>query len=141
MAQARRDQNRVPTLIGASTVDDETPIRAWIDPTTHRLLVDAEIGTLIDVQFPRVNTGFFGAVSVTSSATLIRPSNLDRISVSVTNREAEVVYIGFDNTVTTSTGFPLYQQDVMTYTGSDLYTGALYGIVATGSVDVRYTEL
>lgn len=39
--QAKRDENFVPTLIGVSSVDLKTPITAAVDPTTHRLLVDA----------------------------------------------------------------------------------------------------
>ena len=141
MAQAERDQNRVPTLLAASTLDDTTPIKCWADPTTHRLLVDAEIQSLIEVQFPKIATGVYGAVTVTTSATLLRASNPDRISVSITNRTSEILYIGFDNSVTVNTGFSIYQQDVMTYTGSDLYTGALYGIVAASTTDSRYIEL
>ena len=40
MANAKRDQNRVTTLIAASSSDGTTPINVWADPTTHRLLVD-----------------------------------------------------------------------------------------------------
>lgn len=41
MAQAYRDQNNVPTLLGTSNVDGYTPVRLYADPTTHRLLVDS----------------------------------------------------------------------------------------------------
>lgn len=40
MAQASRDQNFVPTLLGVSNVDGVTPVAIYADPTTHRLLVD-----------------------------------------------------------------------------------------------------
>jgi len=40
MAQASRDQNFVPTLLGVSNVDGSTPVRIYADPVTHRLLVD-----------------------------------------------------------------------------------------------------
>ncbi len=43
---AERDQNNVPTLIGASSVDGKTPVRVYADPTTHRLLVDATSGVV-----------------------------------------------------------------------------------------------
>ena len=128
-------------MIGASSVDDTTPIRAWINPTDHRLLVDAEIQSLIDVQFPSVTTGVYGAVSVTTSPTLIRPANTSRISLQITNLTAEEVYVGFDASVLTTNGFELSQQDVISFTGSDLYKGAVYGIVGTGSSDVRFFEL
>ena len=141
MAQARRDKNYVPTLIGASSADDVTPIRAWIDPTTNRLLVDAETTGLINVLFPSSSTGEVGAVSVGTSATLIKAAKSDRVSLKITNGGTETVYIGFDSGVTTSNGFPILTQDVLDFSGNDLYTGVVYGIVGTGSSDVRYLEL
>lgn len=41
MANAKRDENRVPTLIGVSSADGVTPTLAYVDPVTHRLLVDS----------------------------------------------------------------------------------------------------
>lgn len=46
MANAYRDQNSVPTLIGVSNVDGFTPVRVYADPVTHRLLVDSAITAL-----------------------------------------------------------------------------------------------
>ncbi len=46
MADASRDGNFVPTLLGASTVDGKTPVPVYADPTTHRLLVDATSGVV-----------------------------------------------------------------------------------------------
>lgn len=40
MAQAKRDQNFVPTLLAVSSMDGSTPTTVYADPTTHRLLVD-----------------------------------------------------------------------------------------------------
>lgn len=39
MAQAVRDENRVPSLLGTSSADGTTPVTIYADPTTHRLLV------------------------------------------------------------------------------------------------------
>ena len=44
MAEAKRDENSVPTLLGVSSVDGVTPVVLWADPTTHRLLTDAASG-------------------------------------------------------------------------------------------------
>mgnify|MGYP001407009312 CR=1 FL=1 len=41
--QSVRDENRVPSLLGASSLDGTTPITAYVDPTTHELLVNASI--------------------------------------------------------------------------------------------------
>lgn len=40
MTNAVRDQNRVTTVIGVSNLDGVTPINVYVDPTTHRMLVD-----------------------------------------------------------------------------------------------------
>lgn len=44
MAEAKRDQNRVTTLLGVSNVDGTTPVTLYADPTTHRLLVSSAGG-------------------------------------------------------------------------------------------------
>lgn len=44
MAQAKRDQNSVTTLLGVSNADGITPVIVYADPTTHRLLVDVSGG-------------------------------------------------------------------------------------------------
>lgn len=37
---APRDNNRVPTMIGVSSSDGVTPVTVYVDPITHRMLVD-----------------------------------------------------------------------------------------------------
>jgi hypothetical protein len=44
MAQAPRDQNFVPTLLGTSSADGTTPVVLWADPATHRLLTQSSGG-------------------------------------------------------------------------------------------------
>jgi len=43
---ASRDQNNVPTLLGASSADGTSPVKVWADPSTHRLLVDLGSGVV-----------------------------------------------------------------------------------------------
>lgn len=44
MADAKRDENYIPTLLAVSSADGTTPVTLWADPTTHRLLVDIPSG-------------------------------------------------------------------------------------------------
>ncbi len=44
MSNAYRDENDVPTLIAASSMDGFTPVRVYANPSTHRLLVQAASG-------------------------------------------------------------------------------------------------
>lgn len=43
MADAKRDNNMVPTLIAVSNADGITPVVVWADPATHRLLTSATV--------------------------------------------------------------------------------------------------
>lgn len=72
MAQAARDQNFVPTLLGVSNVDGTTPIAVYADPTTHRLLVDAAggSGTVTSVSVVTAN-GFAGSVATATTTPAI----------------------------------------------------------------------
>lgn len=44
MADAKRDQNQVPTLLAVSQLDGITPVNVYVDPVTHRLLVNLATG-------------------------------------------------------------------------------------------------
>jgi len=44
MAEAKRDNNYITTLIGVSSSDGVTPVNIYVDPDTHRLLVSAVSG-------------------------------------------------------------------------------------------------
>lgn len=48
MANAKRDENRVPTLLAVSEIDDSTPVRIWGDPVTRELLVKTAAGSSSD---------------------------------------------------------------------------------------------
>lgn len=46
MANSKRDENFVTSLLAVSSSDGKTPVVLWADETTHRLLVDiASIST------------------------------------------------------------------------------------------------
>jgi len=46
---AKRDANRIPTLIGVSNSDGLTPLLLYVDPATNRLLVNSNISGNVDV--------------------------------------------------------------------------------------------
>ena len=45
MANAKRDNNRIPTLIAVSSADGTTPLNVYADSTTHRLLVSNTVSS------------------------------------------------------------------------------------------------
>ncbi len=73
MADASRDQNFVPTLLGVSNVDGVTPVKVYADPVTHRLLIDSSgggSGTVTDVSVVTAN-GFAGTVATSTTTPAI----------------------------------------------------------------------
>ncbi len=40
MAESKRDENRITTLIGVSSVDGVTPVNVAVNPTTLALIVE-----------------------------------------------------------------------------------------------------
>lgn len=75
-------------------------------------------------------------VAVTSTATLIKASTASRKELFVKAIDG-TVYVGSSSAVTTSTGYPLYTGEELP---PSLYTGDVYGITASGTVNVRYWE-
>ena len=76
-----------------------------------------------------------GQVSITTSATLIRPFQTSRTSIAIINHGSVDVYIG-DKEVTTSTGILLVGSK-----GSSIAVdtrAAIYGIVASGTQTISW---
>jgi len=72
MAEAKRDQNYITTLLAVSNADGVTPVVLWADPTTHRLLVDlpAGSGTVTSVSVTTAN-GVSGTVATATTTPAI----------------------------------------------------------------------
>lgn len=66
MAQAPRDENRVPALLATSSADGITPVAIYADPSTHRLLVANAVST--GVAAPNTTPAIVGAMYVDTNA-------------------------------------------------------------------------
>jgi hypothetical protein len=84
-----------------------------------------------------------GAVSVADTATKIISANCNRQALILVNNSSDtVVYIGADDSVTIANGIPLYTYMTKEYTKAfGFYNGDIYGIVTSGTADVRYWEM
>lgn len=70
MAEAKRDGNYVPTILGVSSSDATTPVPVYVDPTTHRMLVSVVSGGTVTVDAGTTTTGAPGTnASVVNSGT------------------------------------------------------------------------
>ena len=78
----------------------------------------------------------YGNISVGTTATLIKATNSSRKSILIRNNGSATLYIGGNNAVTTSNGHGVIA-------GQSIYVkdqDEIYGIVASGTLDVRYLE-
>lgn len=62
MANAKRDDNRVPSLIGVSYIDDITPVVVGADPVSRSLLVlDQVANSLVPSSFDYISISYTGS--------------------------------------------------------------------------------
>lgn len=72
MVQAKKDDNGIPVLLGVSNADGVTPVMVYVDPVTHRLLVDLAggSGTVTSVSVVTAN-GISGSVATATTTPAI----------------------------------------------------------------------
>jgi len=78
----------------------------------------------------------YGNITVTTSATLIKATNASRKSIVIRNYGSAALFIGGNNSVTTANGFEVPASQSIYIKDTD----EVYGIVASGTLDVRYLE-
>ena len=108
MAEAKRDENRVTTVIGVSDVDGITPTRVKVNPTTGAMLVEGVGGSGTpggsDTQVQFNDGGVFGG---DSGFTFIKATNalslLGPLTVTRSNTISDVDIIGADISITSIT--------------------------------------
>lgn len=117
MANAERDQNNVPTLIGVSSSDGVTPTLVFVNPATGRMLVDLPgggSGTVTSVSVVSAN-GFAGtvatatttpAITLSTSITGILQGNGVAVSAASTTGSGAVVLATSPTLVTPALGTP-----------------------------------
>ena len=92
----------------------------------------------------------YGAITVPATANGIQivAKNLSRIQILLYNNSAVTIFLGEDTNVTTSNGYPFLsgREKTIGFNGDAdafplSYRGAIYGIVATATADLRYWEM
>lgn len=117
MADAKRDQNNVTTLLAVSSVDGVTPVTLYANPVTHRLLVDLAgggSGTVQTISIASAN-GFAGTsdgdpnnptLTISTTITGILQGNGTAISAASTTGSGAVVLATSPTLVTPALGTP-----------------------------------
>jgi len=117
MAQAKRDDNFVTTLLAVSSVDGVTPVTLYANPVTHRLLVDLSGGGSGTVQTISIasSNGFAGTsdgdpnnptLTLSTTITGILQGNGTSISAATTTGSGSVVLSTSPTLVTPALGTP-----------------------------------
>ena len=87
-----------------------------------------------------VSSGTYNKIEAATIARQLVASNTARRSVIVTHDASTTLYVGLSSTVTTAavgTGFPVLANQIL---GFDDYTGAVFGAVESGAINVKYIE-
>lgn len=105
MAEAKRDGNFVPVLLGASNADGLTPVNVYADPTTHRLLVDATAGAFTRTSVLIQKTTITSSVAETTIGTAIALTYLDLYKIIIANTSATACNVTIKDATAGTTRF------------------------------------
>ena len=83
----------------------------------------------------------YANVTITTTATQILGASTKRKGLMVVNASNSNLYVGMDSSVTTSNGLLISPQASIEFGGkNEGWTGAIFGIVASGTADIRYWQ-
>lgn len=80
----------------------------------------------------------YNTVSVGATATAIIAAANNRRGLIISNASTQTVYIGPDASITTANAIPLLPNSSIHMDTQFMWRGAIYGIVASDTADVRY---
>lgn len=112
----------------------------YVEESGKTVLVrtDSDGNLLVNLEGSSAENATPSKATVTTTVTLIVSSRSGRNNLEVFNEGTVDVYIADDNTVSTTTGYILASGQSISF---EDYVGALYGITASGSSDVRVMEV
>lgn len=102
------------------------------------LAVDSDRRLLVSSGSIKTDDGNISRPSIDNTADVILNANPDRKKMIIQNVGTVTVYLGFTNTVTTATGFPLPVNAVWE---DENWIGALYGITASIANELSVIEM
>lgn len=107
------------------------------DNLVDYLRVDADGNLLVSSGGTSATSLENSVATITNTVGTLVSSRSDRKSMSIRNNGSEAIYVGKNTSVTTSNGLIIDSGSVYHI---ENFTGTLYAISATGSVDVRIGE-
>ena len=127
MANAKRDENRTPTIQGVSNADGSTPLTPYVDSTTNRLLTNATVTGTVSQKQPSTPT--VTTVGDATSSTQLLASNANRIEAEFINNSSAVLYILKGSGTASSSNYTVSLNQGDYYITN--YTGQINGIWAS----------
>lgn len=100
MADAKRDANRVATLLGVSNADGLTPLQAYIDSSTNRLLVNGLISGTVNVD----KTPYAVKITTSGTSTYVGKATEGTVQSSATWQAKKIAVSGSDTIITWADG-------------------------------------
>src|ERR687893_1078643 len=108
MANAKLDENSRPTITGLSNADGSTIVVPYVDPSTHRLLVEAT-GTLTGAQYTEGDAD----ASITGTVAMMEVGSDTLQPVQGTVADGLLVNLGSNNDVIVSGVSTAAKQDTI----------------------------
>jgi hypothetical protein len=141
MADAKRDNNNITSLLAVSDVDSSTPVVLEADPTTKRLKVNASITGTVTTSSGAASTATVTSVNDTASSTTLLALNTSRFGATIFNDSTSDLYVKLGTTASTSSFTIKLSQDDY-YEVPNGYTGRIDGVWSSdASGAARITEL
>lgn len=109
----------------------------YAEKTWRPLAANASGQISTTTQAPATSSASYSSHNITTSASVIAGENLARQRIILTNNRAGVVYVGFDSSVSITTGFPLSSGQTLDIKET---TSTIYGIAVSGLQEVRVLE-
>lgn len=104
------------------------------DGSATLLPADATYGLAVDAKRLPKGSKTFSDPAPTTSASSIVSASASRIAVSIYNNGSQTVYLGKDNTVSSTNGMPLVAGGSMS---DDVSSDAWWAVTASGTGDLR----
>lgn len=131
---APRDANRIPVIMGVSSVDGFSPVPLEVNPVTGRLLAESAAAVISS------NTSTLPTATVTTTSSVILAVNASRLGVTIYNEGPSTAYVALSGTASL-TAYTIQIALGGYYELPFSFRNNLSAITASSTAVLRVTEL
>lgn len=136
---AKRDSNRIPTLIGVDNVSYTDTTTVAVNPSTHALIVETQSADTISTKTALTGSAAATYTVTTSSAQAVAV-NTNRKSLIITNLSDNIVYLGVGQTAVLNSGIALNKYGTWSMDEYSYSTALINAITTTGGATLAIQE-